>query len=125
MSEQNEQLFAFMKKQISEKSTKKTAHPTNSTVSTAAKSADSTKNPTDENEMNEEEQLEEAKKLSKNKAAQRNNAELVKRMLVENLTKYALLISFLTVFAFAVIKAGPGIVTGKPDRKSTRLNSSH
>ncbi len=109
MPEQKDALFNFMKKQISEKSTKKTSLATNNfNIKTNAKKNVENKSGQEE-ELTEEEQLEEAKKLSNNKAAQRNNAELLKKMVAETASKYLIIISLLAILAFAVIEGGPAI----------------
>ena len=59
-----------------------------------------------EEEMTEEEELEEAKKESRNKAAQTDQTEMFKKLIIENIVKYTVLIAVLIIFAFAVIKFG-------------------
>lgn len=63
-----------------------------------------------DSEMSEEEQLEEAKKLSSSKASQRNQTEMVKRLIIENVTKYVVIILVMLILAFSIIKSGPAIV---------------
>jgi Fe2+ transport system protein B len=109
MPEQNDQLSAFMKKQISEKSTKKTlATQKPSLISSQTQKKDNKTEP--DSEMSEEEQLEEAKKLSSSKASQRNQTEMVKRLIIENVTKYVVIILVMMILAFSIIKSGPAIV---------------
>lgn len=57
-------------------------------------------------EMTEEEELEEAKKESRNKAAETDQTEMFKKLIMENVVKYAVVIAVLLIFAFAVIKFG-------------------
>ena len=109
MSEQvKKSLLQFMKKQISEKSSGKKSGFSFDANLTEGKNEEVDKRSKDE--IDEEEQLEEAKKASQNKAAERNQSALMKKLLLENITKYALLITVLAVFAIAIIKCGPVVV---------------
>ena len=56
--------------------------------------------------MSEEEELEDAKKASRNKAAQIDQTEMIKKMIIENVVKYTVLIAVITIFAFGIIKFG-------------------
>ncbi len=109
MPEQNDALFNFMKKQISEKSTKKTSLGVNNFNPKTNTKKNNNSNPQNEEELSEEEQLEEAKKLSNSKAAQRNNAELLKKMVMQTASKYVIIISLLGILSFAIIEGGPVI----------------
>lgn len=65
-----------------------------------------------EEEMTEEEKaLEEAKKASRNKAAERDQTEMYKKLLKETLLKYTIVLSVLGVLSIAIIKAGPAIIS--------------
>ena len=57
--------------------------------------------------MTEEEKLEEAKKESRNKAAVTDQTEMFKKLILESIMKYVLLITLLVVVAIGVIKLGP------------------
>jgi Flp pilus assembly protein TadB len=108
MSEKNkESLSAFMKKQNSEKSSKnlqkKSAIDANKLKQDGEKKDDVSK----EDEMSEEEKLEEAKKASKNKAGQRDQTEMLKKLFLENVAKYVMIILLLVLTSIGVIKYGP------------------
>ena len=60
--------------------------------------------------MTEEEQLEEAKKASRNKAAERDQTEMLKKLFMENALKYIVVISVIAIFAIGIIKFGPAIL---------------
>jgi len=114
MSEKNkEMLTTLMKKQISEKSSKKNSAPKSvNPAQGAEKAAEDGDEKKDENgeEMTEEEQLEEAKKASKNKSAQFDQTEMIKKLILESGLKYTVLIGVLVLFAIGVIKFGPAIL---------------
>lgn len=115
MSEQNnEKLSAFMKKQISQKASKNNSAKKSSTTLQAQNldpSQEEDQNQEiDNQDMTEEEQLEEAKKASRNKASQRDQVEMFKKLLMENVAKYVLLVTILVVCSIGVIKIGPEIV---------------
>ena len=100
-----------MKKQISEKSSKKKiATKISNNPGQQKNNSDSAKdeneNPNQE-EMTEEEQLEEAKKASKGKAGEYDQSEMIKKMIIENVTKYTLIIAIFVTLAIGVIKVGP------------------
>lgn len=98
----NDALVSFMKKQIGEKSTKKSAH----------QQIKPNENTADENveESEEEKALKEAKKNSAYKASQYNQNAVLKKMLLETFFQYLLLIFALTIFAIAVIHSGPAFI---------------
>jgi hypothetical protein len=99
MSEKNkEMLSSLMKKQISEKSSKKTSELV------AAPNAKKTQ------EELETEELEEAKKVSKGKAADYDQSEMIKKLILESGLKYTLLILILIIFTIGLIKFGPAII---------------
>lgn len=65
--------------------------------------------------MTEEEELEDAKKASRNKAAETNQTEMIKKMIIENIVKYVILISVLVIVAIGLIESGPaffGAISG-------------
>lgn len=116
--EKSQDLFySFMKKQINSKKNK----PEIKNV--VKKKAEKTKEKNDaepessekedcaEEEMTEDEKLEEAKKESRNKAAQVDQTEMFKKLIMENFVKYAVLTAVLVIFAFAVIKFGSAFLT--------------
>jgi len=112
MPEQNEnssKLSEFMKKKISDKSkNKKISNITGQKKNNVkANSDDKEKNQED---LSEEEQLEEAKKASRNKAAQQDQSGMIKKMIIENIIKYTLLTALLVLFAIGLIKFGPAMV---------------
>lgn len=107
-------LSALMKKQMSETSKKNLAKKTAAAAASASKEAGKenkdakeTEKDAAQEEMTEEEKLEEAKKASKNKAGERDQTDMIKKMILENIAKYTLLISILVVLAIGLIKFGP------------------
>lgn len=114
MSEKTkESLSVFMKKQISEKSSKKTA-PKKSVISSVKnldQGEDKENNCLDnQDEMTDEEKLAEAKKASRNKAAGFDQTEMFKKLFLENLAKYTLLFAILVIVTIGVITLGPAMV---------------
>jgi hypothetical protein len=112
--EKSQDLFSsFMKKQIDSKKkeaeiktvAKKKAEKTKDKKDSDADSANKENEDVTE-EMTEEEELEEAKKESRNKAAQVDQTEMFKKLIMENFVKYAVLTTVLVIVAFAVIKFG-------------------
>jgi hypothetical protein len=74
------------------------------------KSHDDSKETKDEEEMTEEEEeLEEAKKESMNKAAELNQAEMMKKLALETFVKYTILVAVCIIFAIGLIQFGPAI----------------
>lgn len=115
LEEKKDSLSQFMKKQISEKSSKKAVVSKTNNATKNAKSDDQQKENEKENdenqeEMTEEEKLEEAKKASRNKAGERDQTEMIKKLILENIIKYTVLISFLVILAIGIIKFGPAIL---------------
>lgn len=108
-----ESLANFMKKQASSKpaKTKEAKKSAAAAKNAEAKSGEEAKEgenkQADEQEMTEEEQLEEAKKESRSKAANMDQTEMIKKMIMENVVKYVLLISLLVMFTIGLIKGGP------------------
>jgi len=104
-----ESLENFMKKQASAKTFKT---KDNKKSIAAAKNSDQQSkseenSEANEEEINEEEQLEEAKKESRGKATNRDQTAMIKRMIMENIVKYVLLISLLIMFTIGIIKGAP------------------
>ncbi len=114
MSEKTkESLSVFMKKQISEKSSKKTlAKKLNAAAAKNLQPGQEKEKEGEspEDEMTDEEKLEEAKKASRNKAAGQDQTEMLKKLFMENCAKYLLMISMLVVLSIGVIKFGPAMV---------------
>jgi len=108
MSEQaKKSLLHFMKKQISEKSSKINAE--HKLAVSHHKSHDESKETKDEEEITEEEELEEAKKESMNKAAEFNQAEMMKKLALETFVKYTILVAVCVIFAIGLIQFGPAV----------------
>jgi len=114
MPEQNQQLlFSLMKKQIKEDAksnkVKKEAAKSKNLQNEASKADAKTvgEGEKDVKEMTEEEVLEDAKKGSKNKAAQYDQTEMIKKLIMENIVKYVVIISVLVVLAIGAIEIGP------------------
>jgi hypothetical protein len=101
-------LLHFMKKQISEKSSKINAE--HKLAASHHKSHDESKETRDEEEIIEEEELEEAKKESIKKAAEINQTEMIKKLVLETFVKYAILVAVCVIFAIGLIQFGPAIV---------------
>ncbi len=113
MSEQiKKSLSSFMKKQIDEKSSKK-----NSTTNSLANSlknkfgaeTESEKNLSEE-EKKEKEELNEAKKASRAKAANFDQSGMIKKLMLESIAKYTLMITLLVICAIGVIEIGPKLL---------------
>ncbi len=106
-----ESLMNFMKKQASIKVSKQKSDKksTNSLVADKAKDKkkDGEIKAVDDEEMTEEEKIEEAKKESRGKLANTDQTEMLKKLFIESIAKYVLLITLLVVSAIGVIKLGP------------------
>jgi lipopolysaccharide export LptBFGC system permease protein LptF len=112
MSEQaKKSLLHFMKKQISEKSSKINAEHklAVSHHKSHDEKNDESKEAKDEEEMTEEEELEETKKESMNKAAELNQAEMMKKLALETFVKYTILVAVCVIFAIGLMQFGPAI----------------
>ena len=109
MSEQDKKpLLHFMKKQISEKSSKINAE--HKLTDSHHKSHDEKHGESkDEEEMAKEEELEEAKKESMSKSAEISQTEMMKKLALETFAKYALLVAVCVIFAIGLIQFGPAI----------------
>lgn len=106
-----ESLMNFMKKQASNKVSKQKSDKKSTKSLVANKTKDEKKdgktNIADDEEMTEEEKLEEAKKESRSKMADVDQTEMLKKLFIEAITKYVLLITLLIIAAIGVIKFGP------------------
>lgn len=89
---------SFMKKKIGEKSNK---------IATEKKSQTSLKDP---EEMTEEEEVENAKNDSKGKAKKRDNTEMIKKLILQNIVRYVAITAFLVIMAFAIIEIFPAML---------------
>lgn len=109
-------LSALMKKQMSETSKKNLAKKSAAANSAKKESSKEKKDgkeaekEVDQEEMTDEEKLEEAKKASRNKASEQDQTEMIKKLILESIAKYTLLISILVVLAIGLIKFGPGMM---------------
>ena len=109
MSEQiKKSLSSFMKKQIDEKSSKKNS-TTNSLANTFGAEKESEKNLSEE-EKKEKEELTEAKKASRAKAANFDQSGMIKKLMLESIAKYTLMITLLVICAIGVIEIGPKLL---------------
>jgi len=110
-------LSSFMKKQINQKSTKTLEHyhqqhdAEQNAAKSAAASGEAPKEEKDKSEEEKAEELEEAKKASRHKAGERDQTEMYKKLFMESIAKYALLIAVLAVFSIGVIKFGPAVAS--------------
>ena len=112
MAEKNKETLAnFMKKQANDKLSKQSNVKKSSSSLAFAKNSNKGDEKEVENaeEMSEEEQLEEAKKASRNKAGATDQTEMFKKLILESIVKYVLLITLLVVAAIGLIKLGPVI----------------
>ena len=102
MLKQNKAAFSsFMKKQVGEKSTKKT---TFSKYCGSDSSQDSQEEEKDKSKKDEE--LEEAKRISNSKASQYESYEMIKKMIIENLIHYSAIVFILVIMSIAIIEFG-------------------
>ncbi len=108
---QQESLMSFMKKQASIKVSKQKSAKKSITSLSANKAKNDKKDGeiefVDGEEMTEEQKLEEAKKESRGKLANVDQTEMLKKLFIESIAKYVLLITLLVVSAIGVIKLGP------------------
>ena len=109
MSEQTKKsLLHFMKKQISEKSSKINAE--HKLADSHHKSHDKKHDESqDEEEIAKEEELEEAKKESMSKSAEISQTEMMKKLALETFVKYAVLAAVCIIFAIGLIQFGPAV----------------
>ena len=106
-------LSSFMKKQINEKSTKKNLNsknsPLNSKKTLDQKNKKEGGKSSSEDEISDEEKLENAKKDSKNKAANFNQSAMIKKLILQNLAKYTLIVAIFSLVTIGIIQSGPAI----------------
>ena len=106
----NNALSSFMKKQMTEKSVKKGSNDQSFFSGNKQNKDESDKkeeeNLTDE-EKKEKEELEEAKKNSRMKAAQIDQTEMLKKLIIENIVKFTIIIILMIGFAYGIIEGGP------------------
>lgn len=103
-------LVSFMKKQASTKPSKQNnVKKSTASLKTAEvkKDKDGEEIDTGTEEMTDEEKLEDAKKESRSKVANTDQTEMIKKLILESVAKYTLLITLLVVVALGVIKLGP------------------
>jgi hypothetical protein len=102
-----------MKKQINEKSTKKNLNsknsPLNSKKTLDQKNKKEGGKSSSEDEISDEEKLENAKKDSKNKAANFNQSAMIKKLILQNLAKYTLIVAIFSLVTIGIIQSGPAI----------------
>lgn len=105
-------LSSFMKKKISEKSskniaTKNSGQSTISGIKNQKGKSTGKEGEGQDNEMTEEEQIEEAKKVSKGKAANRDESAMIKKMVIQSIVKYTLIVAGLVLFALGLMQVVP------------------
>ena len=59
--------------------------------------------------MTDEEKLEEAKKESRNKAAKFDQTGMFKKLILQNLVKYTIVIASMVIMAIGIIEFGPAL----------------
>ncbi len=94
-------LSSLMKKQITAKPVKKAVNSDMQNNQEKAKTPE---------EVEADEALKEAKKESNSRAANYNQSEMLKKLLIENIVRYGTLVGVLVILAIAVIHSGPAIV---------------
>ncbi len=116
MAEKNQQsLSSFMKKQISDKSKQQAKSKSVKKIADAknaqkqGEESPDQENPEQE-EMTDEEKLEDAKKASRNKAAEFDQSGMIKKMVIEAIAKYTLLIAIVVVVMIGLIQFGPTLL---------------
>lgn len=139
MSDKKESLLSFMKKQASEKSSKNLAKKATVSVAFAnvadvaivkeevkkvavveeekeeihhkpkVEKVEEKAEVIVEKEMTEEELLEDAKKASRNKAVERDQTEMIKKLVLQNIIKYTSLILVLVILIIGIIKFVPAL----------------
>jgi|APGre2960657423_1045063.scaffolds.fasta_scaffold02121_6 uncharacterized membrane protein YdbT with pleckstrin-like domain len=108
----NSALQSFMKKQITEKSTKKNLIEQSIFSDKEDKSGDENKKDEEKEKLNEEEEkekkeLEDAKQASRSKASQMDQTEMLKKLIVQNAVKFILIIGSMLALAYGIIEVGP------------------
>lgn len=111
-------LASFMKKQIVEKSNKKTllaqnlfANEQQQDQQDQGKEDQKEEQTLTEEEEQEKKELEEAKKASRSKASQADQTEMFKKLLIQNAIKFVVLIGSMLILAYGVIEVGPKIIS--------------
>ncbi len=108
----NSALQSFMKKQITEKSTKKNLIEQSIFSDKEDKSGDENEKDEEKEKLNEEEEkekkeLEDAKQASRSKASQMDQTEMLKKLIVQNAVKFILIIGSMLALAYGIIEVGP------------------
>lgn len=111
-------LASFMKKQIVEKSNKKSlmaqnlfANEQDDNQKEESQDEKKEEQSLTEEEEQEKKELEEAKKASRSKAAQMDQTEMFKKLLIQNAIKFIVLIGSMIILAYGVIEVGPKIIS--------------
>ncbi len=108
---ENNKLSSFMQKKFNEKSSKLSNNSKNSANSYKNKQLKQDKN--DKNEENDDEKkkaLEEAKKVSKGKAAQYNQAEVFKKMVIDSAVKVVIVFTVSAIVGIGLIEVVPSFL---------------
>jgi len=107
-------LATLMKKQITEKNTKKNlieqslfTDNTKEAEEEKDKEKDKDKEKLSEEEEKEKKELEDAKQASRSKASQMDQTEMLKKLIVQNVVKLVLIIGSMLILAYGVIEVGP------------------
>lgn len=112
MEKEQNDLALFMVKKAKERAGKKSQKLTLSNLIGTNKDSNenaANEKPKSDEEIAKEEELEEAKKASKHKAAQYDQSDMIKKLILQNIIKYVVIIGSLVIFAVGVIKLGPVI----------------
>ena len=99
-------LVSFMKKQMTKKVEKADVGDKNSIFQSAKKTIVKKDRENDE-EMTEEEKVEEAKKESRSKVANQDTSEMYKKLFIETIVRYVLIIALLVGAMIVLIKIIP------------------
>lgn len=100
----------FMKKNIKEKS-RKLAIAKKSLNSVSSISVDKNAEIKTEEEIADEEKLEEAKKESKGKAANYDQSDMIKKLIMESIVKYVVIIAIFVICALGLLKFLPTVMS--------------
>jgi hypothetical protein len=104
-----ESLSSFMKKQINEKSIKKTAAKKPNSQILSKDEAEQQEENSHEIEMSDEEKLAKLKKESLSKTSDYNQSAMVRRLLLESIVKYTVMITVFVVLVIGIIEISPAI----------------
>ncbi len=127
-----EALASFMKKQINEKVAKKSL--IEQSIFTAqddkdGEDGDKEKDKDIENLSEEEEkekkELEDAKLASRLKVAQMDQTDMLKKLIIQNAVKFALVICVMAALAYAIIEVGPALFSSLNGAVLNALISTH